>query len=80
MTRKPVPIFIVKNVAQALARAKDNAGQLFAGIQFYVTPKVPVETKLLRNVVTANGGQVRTTLNSWCTVMLTGLCSSRHSR
>ena len=53
-------------LTEALARAKDNAGQLFAGIQFYVTPKVPVETKLLRNVVTANGGQVRTALNSSC--------------
>ena len=53
-------------LTEALARAKDNAGQLFAGIQFYVTPKVPVETKLLRNVVTANGGQVRTASNSSC--------------
>lgn len=46
-------------LADALKRARRNAGKLFAGITFYVTSKVPVETKLLKNVVTANGGQVR---------------------
>ena len=46
-------------LVEAVERAKENKGKLFAGIQFYVTPKVPVDTKLLRNVVTANGGQVR---------------------
>lgn len=46
------------NVSDALKRAKKNAGKLFAGKTFYVTPKVPVETKLLKNVVAANGGQV----------------------
>ena len=44
---------------EALKRAKKNAGKLFNGITFYITPKVPVETKLLKNVVAANGGQVR---------------------
>ncbi|TBU24360.1 hypothetical protein BD311DRAFT_702198 [Dichomitus squalens] len=44
----------------ALKRAKQNAGKLFRGITFYITPKVSVETKLLKNVVTANGGQVST--------------------
>ncbi|KAI0779277.1 hypothetical protein C8Q74DRAFT_1258208 [Fomes fomentarius] len=47
-------------LAHALKRARRNAGKLFAGITFYVTSKVPVETKLLKNVVTANGGQLST--------------------
>ena len=51
-------------LVEAIERAKENKGKLFAGIQFYVTPKVPVDTKLLRNVVTANGGQVRVYLPS----------------
>ncbi|CDO76219.1 hypothetical protein BN946_scf184894.g8 [Trametes cinnabarina] len=48
------------SLADALQRAKKNAGKLFAGKTFYVTPKVPVDTKLLKNVVTANGGQLST--------------------
>ncbi|TFK90623.1 hypothetical protein K466DRAFT_543199 [Polyporus arcularius HHB13444] len=48
------------NLADALKRAKRNAGKLFSGITFYVTPKVPVDTKLLKNVVAANGGQLST--------------------
>ena len=47
------------DLADALKRAKQNAGKLFGGITFYVTPKVPVDSKLLKNVVAANGGQVR---------------------
>ncbi|KAI9067528.1 hypothetical protein FKP32DRAFT_1588518 [Trametes sanguinea] len=47
-------------LADALDRAKENAGKLFAGKTFYVTPKVPVDSKLLKNVVTANGGQLST--------------------
>ncbi|OJT11416.1 BRCT-containing protein 1 [Trametes pubescens] len=46
------------NISDALKRAKKNAGKLFAGKTFYVTSKVPVETKLLKNVVAANGGQL----------------------
>lgn len=46
------------NLADALKRAQKNAGKLFAGKTFYVTPKVPVDNKLLKNVVSANGGQV----------------------
>lgn len=46
-------------LGDALTRAKELNGKLFAGQTFYVTPKVPVETKLLKNVVTACGGQVR---------------------
>ncbi|KAI0744292.1 hypothetical protein C8Q80DRAFT_889499 [Daedaleopsis nitida] len=48
------------SLADALKRAKQNAGKLFAGVTFYVTPKVPVDTKLLKNVVSANGGQIST--------------------
>ena len=33
-------------------------GKLLAGQTFYVTPKVAVDTKLLKNVVNACGGQV----------------------
>jgi mediator of DNA damage checkpoint protein 1 len=51
-------------LADALQRAKKIGGRLFAGHTFYVTPKVPVDLKLLRNVVTSGGGQVR----SWLTV------------
>ena len=51
------------NLADALKRAKQNAGKLFAGMTFYVTPKIPVDVKLLKNVVTANGGQVRALLS-----------------
>ncbi|KAI0646001.1 hypothetical protein C8Q79DRAFT_967346 [Trametes meyenii] len=47
-------------LTDALKRAKENAGKLFAGKTFYVTPKVPVDNKLLKNVVTANGGQLST--------------------
>lgn len=45
-------------LANALKRAKKNPGKLFAGKTFYVTPKVSVDRQLLKNVVTANGGQV----------------------
>ncbi|KAH9915024.1 uncharacterized protein BXZ73DRAFT_106335 [Epithele typhae] len=47
-------------LTDALKFAKKNAGKLFKGMTFYVTPKVPVETKLLKNVVTANGGTLST--------------------
>ncbi|KAI0328357.1 hypothetical protein GY45DRAFT_1326498 [Cubamyces sp. BRFM 1775] len=47
-------------LGDALKRAKKNAQKLFAGKTFYVTPKVPVDSKLLKNVVTANGGQLST--------------------
>ncbi|KAI0039891.1 hypothetical protein FA95DRAFT_1503597 [Auriscalpium vulgare] len=47
-------------LTDALARAKSHEGRLFAGMVFYVTNKVPVDKKLLKNVVAAHGGQVRT--------------------
>jgi hypothetical protein len=43
---------------KSLRRAKELGGKLLAGQTFYVTPKVPVDTKLLKNVVNACGGQV----------------------
>ncbi|PPQ92154.1 hypothetical protein CVT25_008779 [Psilocybe cyanescens] len=48
------------NLVQALKRAKDfiENGGLLAGHTFYLTPKVPVDAKLLKNVVVACGGQV----------------------
>lgn len=46
----------------AMARAKGPGGgsSLFKQMTFYVTPKVSVDTKLLKNVVSAGGGQVQT--------------------
>ena len=46
------------DLKQSLRRAKELGGKLLAGQTFYVTPKVPVDTKLLKNVVNACGGQV----------------------
>lgn len=50
------------DLTQSLRRAKGLGGKLLAGQTFYVTPKVPVDTKLLKNVVTACGGQVSSLL------------------
>lgn len=50
-------------LADALRRAKAHAGAgagLFAGHTFYVTPRVPVDSKLLKNVVAACGGALST--------------------
>ncbi|KAI0278529.1 hypothetical protein BC826DRAFT_649275 [Russula brevipes] len=46
-------------LAGALKRAKAKKGQLFAGKVFYVTNKVPLDKKLLKNIVLAHGGQFR---------------------
>jgi hypothetical protein len=45
-------------LAAALRRAQENDGRLFVKKIFYFTPKVSTNMALLRNVVTANGGQV----------------------
>jgi hypothetical protein len=45
-------------LTDALKRAKVKKGQLFSGMIFYVTNKVPLDKKLLKNVVSAHGGQV----------------------
>ncbi|PSR70783.1 hypothetical protein PHLCEN_2v13345 [Hermanssonia centrifuga] len=42
----------------AIERSKANSGKVFAGKTFYLTPKVLVDSKLLKNVVTAGGGQL----------------------
>jgi hypothetical protein len=42
-----------------MRRAKDIGGRLFLNHTFYVTPKVPVDLRLLKNVVISGGGQVR---------------------
>lgn len=46
------------NLAESLDRAHKLRGKLFAGKTFYFTPKIPIDAKLLKNVVLACGGQV----------------------
>lgn len=46
-------------LVDAMARAKEVGGKLFENRTFYVTSKVPVDTKLLKTVVTIQGGKVR---------------------
>jgi len=46
-------------LSEALTRAKEYKGTLLRNRTFYVTMKTKVEYKLLKNVVTAHGGQVR---------------------
>lgn len=46
-------------LSDALRRARANKAGVFDKLTFYVTPKVPVDIKLLKAVVTAGGGQVR---------------------
>ncbi|KAG6916328.1 hypothetical protein DXG01_007310 [Tephrocybe rancida] len=45
-------------LADALARAKELRGTLFSKMAFYITPKVQINHSLLKNVITACGGQV----------------------
>ncbi|KAF9237242.1 hypothetical protein BU15DRAFT_48989, partial [Melanogaster broomeanus] len=49
--------------SEAIKRSKgpDGGSNLFKDVMFYVTPKVSVDVKLLKNVVSAAGGQVLTT-------------------
>ncbi|KAL0949407.1 hypothetical protein HGRIS_009469 [Hohenbuehelia grisea] len=44
-------------LTESLARARKHKGQLFAKKTFYITSKVPVDLKLLKNVIVAGGGQ-----------------------
>lgn len=46
------------DLATSLRRATENHGKMLDGYTFYTTPKVPVDIKLLRNVVNACGGAV----------------------
>jgi mediator of DNA damage checkpoint protein 1 len=43
---------------EAVEKARELKGGLFSKKMFYVTPKVAVDIKLLKSVVTACGGQV----------------------
>ncbi|KII83923.1 hypothetical protein PLICRDRAFT_95612 [Plicaturopsis crispa FD-325 SS-3] len=47
-------------LSDALERGKLVGGRLLSQKTFYVTPKVKIETKLLRNVIAANGGTLVT--------------------
>ncbi|THH28633.1 hypothetical protein EUX98_g5551 [Antrodiella citrinella] len=49
-------------LADALERARTSGGKLFAGMTFLLTPRLPMEVKILKAVVLASGGQ--TTINS----------------
>lgn len=51
---------------ESLERARGHKGKLFAGLTFLLTPKVPLDAKLLKNVVTAGGGQVTQLLITAC--------------
>ncbi|TFK70491.1 hypothetical protein BDN72DRAFT_958770 [Pluteus cervinus] len=44
-------------LTDALERSRKLSGKLLAGKTFYFTPKIHIDAKLLRNVVTACGGQ-----------------------
>jgi hypothetical protein len=46
------------DLVRALRLSKKNQGKLLQGHTFYVTPRVSIDTKLLKNVVSACGGQV----------------------
>ena len=46
------------DLKRALERARSSSGKLFEGMTFYITAKVPVGAKLLKNVITAGGGKV----------------------
>lgn len=50
-------------LSDALRRAKAGRDGVFSKHVFYVTPKVPVDIKLLKAVVTAGGGQVSFSLS-----------------
>ncbi|KAJ7770143.1 hypothetical protein DFH07DRAFT_266653 [Mycena maculata] len=49
------------SLLDAMERAKENGGKLFENKTFYVTSKIPFDTKLLKNVVNAQGGKLVTT-------------------
>ncbi|TFK17473.1 hypothetical protein FA15DRAFT_761050 [Coprinopsis marcescibilis] len=46
---------------EALERARDHRGTLLKGKTFYLTPKINVGIQLMKNVITACGGQVAPT-------------------
>ena len=48
-------------MAKTLERARKNKGTLLEGKTFYLTQKVDVDKKLMKNVVAAHGGMVSAT-------------------
>ena len=46
-------------MTKTLERAKKNKGKLLEGKTFYLTQKVDVDKKLMKNIVAAHGGTVR---------------------
>ncbi|KAI0033880.1 hypothetical protein K488DRAFT_46775 [Vararia minispora EC-137] len=46
-------------LSEALRRARENEGQLFEDMTFYITQKIPVDMKLLKNVILAHGGKFK---------------------
>ena len=46
-------------MTKTLERARKNKGKLLEGKTFYLTQKVDVDKKLMKNVVAAHGGTVR---------------------
>ncbi|KAF8987641.1 hypothetical protein BDQ17DRAFT_1435488 [Cyathus striatus] len=46
------------NLEEVLRRSQSNPSALLRGKTFYVTPKVGIDHKLLKNVITACGGQL----------------------
>lgn len=51
-------------MGKTLERAKKNKGKLLEGKTFYLTQKVDVDKKLMKNVVAAHGGTVRVSQRS----------------
>ncbi|KAG9311151.1 hypothetical protein JVU11DRAFT_8217 [Chiua virens] len=48
--------------AMVYAKGPEGGPNLFQKMTFYLTPNIPVDAKLLKNVVLAGGGQVRITI------------------
>lgn len=46
-------------MAKTLERARKSKGKLLEGKTFYLTQKVDVDKKLMKNIVAAHGGTVR---------------------
>jgi hypothetical protein len=57
-------------LSDALQRAMAIGGHLFDKNTFYVTPKISLDVKLLKNVVNAGGGQVNDPFLCFCALGL----------
>ena len=60
-------------LSDALQRAKAVGGRLFDKNILYVLPKIPLDVKLLKNVVSAGGGQVNNPSLHFCALGLYSL-------